>query len=292
MPEPTINNKRPSYDLKNIADDVTDALNPRLLYFGEFSKDFSKDAIIPGREGVFPKVQVKIVKSASLVQKDATDFRGSNSDAALTDVIMHRYDATWSATVYERNNGEKMTNFASTAAKELVLELETDFMEILDGNKSVEIVEVSNLDTFGPKDITRKIRHRINPVVDCVVLDPAYYSNLIPTDMVGMPLRTGAFGVNTISEASNAAAAITENDSAVAAGFAATKRGIAVATRLPIVDNALNIQTEIITLTNGMSFLLKKWGDDNTETVYYSLSIMAGFAIHDVEAVKKLKPVS
>ncbi|MEG0587826.1 MAG: hypothetical protein RR506_07970 [Akkermansia sp.] len=280
--DPAVNNTiSTQLQTQSVSAALIDAIESELAPLAVFSQNFSQDFVNTGAT-----VNVELVESMGSVLKDTTEWNKSSMKLGVKSVHLTRYSMPFGLTEAQRRNGTQLRNKVSAAAKVLARGIWSDLIAAMKAG-APGTANIGPSSKFEASMATRNIWPLVGGDPKALVLGREYYASLIPTNALSLELTSGAYGFGGgVYYAEGVSGLVDTNKGA---GFVATPSAMAIAAALPVIDTELNIATEVLELpTLGLSFLLKRWGDANTETVFYSPEIMFGATLGDIKKLKLL----
>lgn len=212
-----------------------------------------------------PVVQVEVIESMGAAMIDGTSWDTTNIKNKYVDVKLHRVSRPFKLTAYDIMRGERVESKVK-AAMEAVANGVFDLFAGAAIHTSPEMYPVAE---FTP-EVVAELSGRFAQGADTLILDPSYYSKLIPTNGLGLdPKNEGVYGFDHIYKCSQMK---------VTAGIALGKGGIVGAVATPeILFSKVGQGMQFLGEIAGIPMVLISEFDYKTQTVMCSVETLAGF---------------
>lgn len=255
-------------------------LEEELSSLSRFSLDVSGDF-----KGDGDSVKVEVIDGVGEALKNTAEWNKSDLKTSAVSVTLNRYSRPAGLSYTERKSGVQLVNKVQSLVRTVAKAFWKDVMEAIAGC-GAEVVKVGDRGSFGPDALADQIWPSMANGADAVYLDRMYYSKLIPTNALGLNLADGAY---SIPGGIHYVEGVGELAGGAGVGFATRPDALAVATRLPVIDPALGVESQVVESPGlGISMLLKCWADQGTETVYLSAELLAGVAVGNKDHLRQL----
>lgn len=245
----------------------------RLAPLRSFSKDFSTEGISQGKA-----IQVPIATAGSTTLTNPASFEAGDSTLGKIAVTMNHYSQPFHVTSAQFNSKTRIEQLAGVNLNALADKLTGVCTAlILAGTYTgtAETVAAASFAAANAKSCWGKLTKGTDKFL---ILDPAAYAAILPTDRNGFDLgTTGAYGFAGIFAQNNFTGA-----TANTYGFACTPEAMAVASAIPDqVPGLASVLTDQRTVTLeqlGLSVQINTWVSPATRALWCSYDIMFGAA--------------
>lgn len=255
---------------KGVADKSTDTIASIVAPIKNFILDVQPDLQVRNPNAC-PVVQVEVISTMGGAIVDGDDWAKSAIESTYVPVTLHRISRPFMLTSYDLMRGERVETKVAAAMKEVAQGVNMQFM------KAISKVSGSELLTkFDPETCaTISGVFGDNAEVDTLLLDPANYAKIVPTNALALnPDAEGAYGIGHIYKAAGMTA------HAGAPIVALTKDAIAGAVATPEVVTTYGGQgMQYLGEVGGIPMVLISSWDYDKQCIKCSVETMAGFAI-------------
>ena len=257
-----------------------------------FSTTFMQDYIVPGRPGVLPKLEVPVYNDTDTGAEDNYGSFADRTDGGSVtgaEVELHKRDKV--ITIYARdiqqgvNLEQRITAGLAAIARgiweSIISRLGEGKTDSTGAAVSVVTVPAAELFDFGYAN--QELTEAIQPRVNAMLLNSAYYGKLKPADKDG--LTPADLDVDLCAKVEAA-----DKLGTGAVGLLANKRGAAVGIAAPYMMQGAYASYE--QLTHGglnVPISICTWFDPNENCIKVWMGSMVGVAITDASAIKVLK---
>lgn len=249
-------------------EEVVAILAPINTFSTDFSNQcFAKDA------NVVPAINVEIIKSIGSTTENTDDWENSKIENEFKTVTLKRYNTPFGISLNDIQDGAKMGKYLGTAIKEQATFIMNKLFAKI-AAENIETVTVPDVDNFGPQYFTSKLSRSIKPRVVTALLDTLYYAALLPWDKLGIGISN--LGADNVHESQDVENLLAGKD---AVGLLAHPAGIAVAARLPQINEIPGISVIPLGTYAGIPFVLKQWAQPRKEQIWHSVESQIGFEV-------------
>lgn len=268
-----------------LSDTVVTVLQNRLAPIGALFTEVMLDPMKP-----MATVQVPKVTGGATAQTDPTDWESGNTTVTNTAVTMHEYSVSYHVTNAELQSGTRMEWLAKINAAVLANKiLDVIAVPLTVANYGAACLTSSST-AFGASDLRTIWSAAKDFTLRNLVLDGAYWAQLIPTDTLGFGLNQGSpgYGFDGIWYSNRWSAA----DSNVV-GFVASPEAMVIAAGLPIDPPGANTQYSSIgsAVIPGINVPIQtsSWLKPGTRVQWQALDLLLGVAACDTSALELIK---
>jgi hypothetical protein len=262
---------------KGVSEKYTDSVKKILAPVASQIMDVQTDLQVRNPDAC-PVVQVEVIHSMGGAMIDGQNWDNSEILNQYVDVKLHRISRPFKLTAYDIMKGERIESKVK-AAMETVATGVTNlaFDTILD---SATLEEVST--DISPEYVANTLSSKFgfNGKVDTLILAPAEYSKLVPTNGLSLDPKTeGVYGIGHIYESMT-------TDTMQNFRFGWAKDGLVGAVATPeILFTKVGQGMQYLGEIGGIPMVLISSFDYKTQTVMCSVETLAGFAVADVKKV-------
>ena len=221
-----------------------------------------------------PVVQVEVIESMGDAMIDGENWNKSDIKNKYVDVKLHRISRPFKLTAYDIMKGERVESKVKSAMETVAQGVFNLFVDTVSAAKCDPVIY--SIDEFSPEKCV-ELGTRTANGANTVILSPALYSKIVPTNGLGLDPKTeGVYGIDHIykSEMKNLHTVAFERD------------GVAGAVATPEILLTNNGQgAQFLGEIAGVPMLLISSFDYDTQTVKCSVETLAGFAVTDAKKV-------
>lgn len=257
-----------------------------------FSTTYSQDFVVPGRKGVLPKLEVPVYDDTDTGEEDNYDSFAERADGGTVtgaEVVLHKRDKVIIVTARDIQQGvdlEQRIEAALCAIARGIWQSVATRMAIgtQDASKqAIEAITVPDADAFTFGYANQTLSEAIQPRVNAMLLNSAYYGKLKPADKDG--LNPADLDVDLCAKVE-----ATDKLGTDAVGLLANKRGAAVGLAAPYMMQGAYASYEQVQ-HNGLNapIGIATWFDPNENCIKIWLGALVGVAVTDATAIKVLK---
>lgn len=223
-----------------------------------------------------PVVQVEVIESMGDAMIDGENWNTSAIKNKYVDIKLHRVSRPFKLTAYDIMRGERVESKVKAAMESVANGVVNLFMNEARTNGT------NNPDTFTLEQMTPEKAVELGTETtngaDTLILAPAFYSKLVPTNGLGLdPATEGVYGIGHIYKCGIMPSIKT---------LAFERDGIAGAVATPeILFNKVGQGMQYLGEIGGIPMILISTFDYDTQTVKCSVETLAGFAVTDSKKV-------
>lgn len=257
-----------------------------------FSTTYMEDYIVPGRPGVLPKLEVPVYNDTDIGAEDNYgSFAGRTDGGTVTgaEVELHKRDKV--ITIYARDiqQGVDLEKRITAGLSAIARGIWESIITRIGVGKTdstgaaVEAVTVPAAAEFEFGYANQELTEAIQPRVNAMLLNSAYYGKLKPTDKDG--LTPADLDVDLCAKVEAA-----DKLGTGAVGLLANKRGAAVGIAAPYMMQGAYASYEQLTHAGlNVPISICTWFDPNENCIKVWMGSMVGVAVTDASAIKVLK---
>ena len=223
-----------------------------------------------------PVVQVEVVESMGDAVIDGSDWNKSDIKNKYVDVKLHRVSRPFKLSAYDIMRGERVESKIKTAMEAVANGVVSLFMQTV----GITGPHQYDAETFTPEKAV-EIGGKFDNGAETLILNPAFYSKLVPTNGLGLdPATEGVYGIGHIYKCA------VMNDACI---IALAKGAVAGAVATPeIIFNKVGQGMQYLGEIGGIPMVLISTFDYDTQTIKCSVETLAGFAVTDSNKVVAL----
>lgn len=262
---------------KGVSEKYTDSVKKILAPVASQIMDVQTDLQVRNPDAC-PVVQVEVIHSMGGAMVDGNSWDKSDILNQYVDVKLHRVSRPFKLTAYDIMRGERIESKVKAAMETVAQGVVTlAFDTILD------TVTVGDITTeISPEYVANTISSKFGfyGKVDTLILHPAEYSKLVPTNGLSLdPKAEGVYGIGHIYESMTL-------DTTQILRYGWAKDGLVGAVATPeILFTKVGQGMQYLGEVGGIPMVLISNFDYKTQTVMCSVETLAGFAVADVKKV-------
>ena len=220
-----------------------------------------------------PVVQVEVIETMGDAMIDGTTWDKSDIKNKYVDVKLHRVSRPFKLSAYDIMRGERIESKIKAAMESVANGVVSLFMQTVGATEPSEYT----VDVFSPEKAV-EIASKFDNGCETFILNPAYYSKLIPTNGLGLdPATQGVYGIGHIYKC---------GVMPLAWGVALEKNAVAGAVATPeIIFNKVGQGMQYLGEIGGIPMVLISKFDYDTQTIKCSVETLAGFTVTDTTKV-------
>jgi hypothetical protein len=220
-----------------------------------------------------PVVQVEVIETMGDAMIDGTSWDKSDIKNKYVDVKLHRVSRPFKLSAYDIMRGERIESKIKAAMESVANGVVSLFMGAVG---SAEPQSYTN-DEFSPEKAV-EIASKFDNGCETLILNPAYYSKLVPTNGLGLdPATDGVYGIGHIYKCGVMPSQW---------GVALEKNAVAGAVATPeIIFNKVGQGMQYLGEIGGIPMVLISTFDYDTQTIKCSVETLAGFTVTDTKKV-------
>lgn len=241
-------------------------------------KDFILD-VYPEMQVANPKanpvVSLEVITSVGDALVDATNFNQTEITNKYVTCELHHIARPFSLSMYDITKGERIESKLAAAAEAVAQGVYAQFVTAAKGAGAAESAAAMSPETAA----TISAAFGAQAETHALILDPANYSKLVPTNGLSLnPETTGVYGINKIYKS--------YIDGGTTEGIAVTRDGIAGAVATKEVFDGLPGTSVRQINVGGIPMLVLAKFDFDTHSIKVSVETWAGFTVTDATRVK------
>lgn len=216
-----------------------------------------------------PVIQVEVIESMGDALINGQSWDNSEIKNKYVDVKMSRISRPFKLSAYDIMRGERVESKVKAAMEAVANGVVSLFMRAV----NVTTANTYPVETFSPEKAV-EIASKFDNGCETLILNPAYYSKLIPTNGLGLdPATQGVYGIEHIYKC---------GVMPLAWGVALEKNAVAGAVATPeILFTKLGQGMQYLGEVAGIPMVLISSFDYDTQTVKCSVETLAGFTVTD-----------
>lgn len=220
-----------------------------------------------------PVVQVEVIETMGDAMIDGTTWDKSEIKNKYVDVKLHRVSRPFKLSAYDIMRGERIESKIKAAMESVANGVVSLFMNAVGAKEPVTY----NIAEFSPEKAI-EIASTLDNGCETLILNPAYYSKLVPTNGLGLdPATEGVYGIGHIYKCG-----VMPNQW----GVALEKNAVAGAVATPeIIFNKVGQGMQYLGEIGGIPMVLISTFDYDTQTIKCSVETLAGFTVTDANKV-------
>lgn len=220
-----------------------------------------------------PVVQVEVIETMGDAMIDGTTWDKSDIKNKYVDVKLHRVSRPFKLSAYDIMRGERIESKIKAAMESVANGVVSLFMQTV-GATNPAVYDVAE---FSPEKAI-EIGGNLENGCETLILNPAFYSKLVPTNGLGLdPATEGVYGIGHIYKCGvMPRASIVAMEKNAVAGAVATPE---------IIFNKVGQGMQYLGEIGGIPMVLISTFDYDTQTVKCSVETLAGFAVTDASKV-------
>lgn len=220
-----------------------------------------------------PVVQVEVIETMGDAMIDGTTWDKSDIKNKYVDVKLHRVSRPFKLSAYDIMRGERIESKIKAAMESVANGVVSLFMGAVGATNPAEY----DVAEFSPEKAI-EIGGKLENGCETLILEPAFYSKLVPTNGLGLdPATEGVYGIGHIYKCG-----VMPNACIVAI----EKNAVAGAVATPeIIFSKVGQGMQYLGEIGGIPMVLISTFDYDTQTIKCSVETLAGFTVTDTNKV-------